>query len=239
MTVRGKSDIIDPNIIYILIFFYFFKKEWIKMSDDKNYIANLSEMHFDVLREIGNIGSGNAASSLSVMLNTKVDMNIPVVKILDVEELAETIGGPETQVVGILFTLHEDFEGMMMFLTQKQFAHLVLNILMDKHFDSFEDLGEMDISAVKEVGNIMVSSYMGAISQMTNFKIALSPPSIAIDMAGALLNVPAVEIEKYGDKALFIQDGFINGDNQVTSYLIMIPEVGYLKKLFQVFGMDV
>ena len=127
----------------------------------------------------------------------------------------------------------------MMFITEKQFAHLVLNVLMGKNFDKFEDLGEMDISAIKEVGNIMVSAYMGAISQMTNFKIALSPPSIAIDMAGALLNVPAVEIEKYGDKALFIQDGFINGSNKVTSYLLLIPEVGYLKKIFQVFGMDV
>lgn len=205
----------------------------------ESYITSLSDMHIDVLREIGNIGSGNAASSLSAMLNTRVDMNVPTVKILDVEELAHTIGGPETQVVGILFTLHEDFEGMMMFITEKQFAHLVLNVLMDKHFDKFEDLGEMDISAIKEVGNIMVSAYMGAISQMTNFKIALSPPSIAIDMAGALLNVPAVEIEKYGDKALFIQDGFINDNEQVTSYLLLIPEVGYLKKIFQVFGMDV
>ena len=209
------------------------------MSGEKGYIANLSDMHIDVLREIGNIGSGNAASSLSAMLNTPVDMNIPTVKILDVEELADTVGGPETQVVGILFSMYEDFQGIMMFITQKQFAHLVLNVLMGKQFDSFEDLGEMDISAIEEVGNIMVSAYMGAISQMTNFKIALSPPSIAIDMAGALLNVPAVEIEKYGDKALFIQDGFINGENQVTSYLLMIPEVGYLKKLFQVFGMDV
>jgi chemotaxis protein CheC len=210
-----------------------------EQNQERDYVANLSDMHLDVLREIGNIGSGNAASSLSAMLNAPVDINIPIVKILDVEELAETIGGPETQVVGILFTLHKDFEGMMMFLTQKQFAHVVLNVLMDKHFESFEELGEMDISAIKEVGNIMVSAYMGAISQMTNFKIALSPPSIAIDMAGALLNVPAVEIEKFGDKALFIQDGFINGENEVTSYLIMIPEVGYLRKLFGVFGMDV
>ena len=200
---------------------------------------DINEIHIDVLKEIANIGSGNAASSLSAMLNTPVDMNIPTVKILDVEELADTIGGPETQVVGILFSLHKEFEGMMMFITQKQFAHLVLNVLMDKHFDSFEELGEMDISAIQEVGNIMVSAYMGAISQMTNFNIALSPPSIAIDMAGALLNVPAVEVERFGDKALFIQDGFINGDNQVTSYLLLIPEVGYLKKLFQVFGMDV
>jgi chemotaxis protein CheC len=209
------------------------------MSTEKDYIANLSAMHIDVLREIGNIGSGNAAASLASMLKTTVAMNVPAVKILDVEELADIVGGPETQVVGILFSLQEDFQGMMMFITQKQFAHLVLNVLMNKKFDKFEDLGEVDLSAIQEVGNIMVSSYMGAISQMTNFKIALSPPNLAIDMAGALLNVPAVEIEKYGDKALFIQDGFINGNNQLTSYLLLIPEIGYLKKLFQVFGMDV
>ena len=208
------------------------------MTEEKNYIANLNSVHIDVLREIGNIGSGNAATSLSVMLNTRVDMNVPTVKILDIEELANTLGGPENQVVGILFTLHKDFEGMMMFITEKQFAHLVLNVLMGKKFDKFEDLGEMDISAMKEVGNIMVGAYIGAIAQMTNMQISLSPPSIAIDMVGALLNVPAVEIEKYGDKALFIQDGFINGGNQVTSYLLLIPEAGYLKKIFDVLGLE-
>jgi len=210
-----------------------------EINKEAGYVESLSDMHFDVLREIGNIGSGNAISSLSAMLNTPISMEIPVVKILDMEELAETLGGPETQVVGILFTLHEDFQGMIMFITPKQFAHLVLNVLMDKHFESFEELGEMDISAIQEVANIMVSAYMGAISQMTNFKIALSPPSIAIDMVAALLNVPAVEVEKYGDKALFIRDVYINRGTEVDSCLILIPEAGYLKKLFNVFGMDV
>jgi chemotaxis protein CheC len=208
------------------------------MDDGRGYVASLSDMHLSVLKEIGNIGSGNAATSLSEMLNTPVGMNIPTVKILDVTDLATMLGGPENQVVGILFSLSKDFEGMMMFLTEKKFAHLVLNVLMNKEFDKFEDLGEMDLSAIKEVGNIMVSAYMRAISQMTNMSIALSPPSIAIDMVGALLNVPAVEIEKYGDKALFIQDGFINNDEQVTSYLLLIPEVGYLKKIFQILGLE-
>jgi len=208
------------------------------MNEERDYFANLSDTHIDILREIGNIGSGNAASSLAAMLGTQVDMKIPAVKILDIEELANTVGGPEKQVMGILFTLHEEMEGMMMFITEKQFAHLVLNILIGRDFENFEELGEMDISVIQEVGNIMVSAYIGAISQITNFKIALSPPSMAIDMIGALLNVPAVEIEKYGDKALFIQDGFLNNGEQVTSFLLLIPEVGYLKKIFQVFGMD-
>ena len=209
-----------------------------EIQENIHYVDSLREVHIDVLKEIGNIGSGNAASALSAMLSRKVDMNLPTVKILDVTELADIMGGPENQVVGILFCLSDEFEGMMMFITERQFAHLVLNVLMTKDFDKFEDLTDIDISALKEVGNIMVSSYMGAISTLTNMRILLSPPSICIDMVGALLNVPAVEIEKYGDKALFIQDGFIDGSNQVTSYLLLIPEVGYLKKIFQNLGID-
>jgi len=202
-------------------------------------VSSLSNFHIDVLREVGNIGSGNAASSLAQMIDRPVDMNVPTVEVLDINKLANLLGGPENQVVGILFSLGYDFEGMMMFITEKQFAHLVLNVLMGKEFSCFEELDEIDISAIQEVGNIMVGSYIQAISQMTGLAINLTPPSIAIDMVGALLNVPAVEVEKYGDKALFIQDGFIDGSKQVTSYLLLIPEVGYLKKLFEKLGLDI
>lgn len=204
---------------------------------DEN-MMNLNEMHIDVLREIGNIGSGNAAQALAAMLNRRVDMDLPTVKILDFEELAAMVGGPETQVVGILFTTHDEFQGMMMFLTEKKFAHLVLNVLMNKNFESYEDLNEMDISAIEEVGNIMVSAYMRAISTLTGLRIGLSSPAIAIDMVGALLNIPAVEVEKFGDQALFIQGGFIDESNKVESYLLLIPEVGYLKKIFQILGLE-
>ena len=209
------------------------------MEENNQYIASLNDAQIDALREIGNIGSGNAASSLADMLNRKVDMNVPSVKILDISELAEMLGGPETEVVGILFSLKHDFEGMMMFLTEKKFAHLVLNVLMNKNFESFDELNEMDLSAIAEVGNVMVGAYINAISMITNLKIGITAPALAIDMVGALLNVPAVEIEKYGDKALFIQDGFIDGTEQVTSYLMLIPEIEYLKKIFEILGMEI
>ena len=212
------------------------------MDEEKNYVANLSMMHIDALKELGNIGSGNAATALSSMLNTKVDMNIPSVKILDIQEIANVIGGAGNQAAGIKFTLYEDFSGMMMFVMEKQFAQVVLNILMNKNrdsFDKFEELGEMDMSAIKEVGNIIVSSYINAIARMTNMKIALSPPDIYIDTAKNLFNIPAIGIDKYGEKILFIQDGFINGQGKVTSYFLLIPEIKSLKKIFQAFGMDI
>jgi len=207
------------------------------IMEEENYFAELDALRIDALREIGNIGAGNAATALAAMLNIRVDMNVPEVKVLNVGELADNVGGPENQVVGIIFSLRGDFKGLMMFITEEKFAHLVLNVLMKKQFDRYEEFGEIELSALKEVANIMVSSYVMAISKMTNMKISVSPPGISVDMAGALLNVPAVEMEKYGDKALFVRNGFFNGDNRVTSYLMLIPEAGYVNKIFQGLGM--
>jgi len=206
------------------------------MSGNENA---LTSDHIDCLREIGNIGSGHAASSLAQLLNRRVDMQPPTVSVLDIEALADKLGGPENQIIGILFTLAGDFQGMMMFLTEQKFAHLSLNVLMGKELKGFEDLTEIDLSALMEVGNIMISAYITAISDLTRLSITLSPPSIAIDMAGAILSVPALEIEKIGDKALFIQDGFIDEKERVTSYLLLIPEEGHLQNMLRVLGMEI
>lgn len=204
----------------------------------ENY-ENLNALQIDVLREIGNIGAGNAATTLSMMLSRKVDMTVPHVKIVDIQEIANTLGGPENQVVGILFTLSESIEGMMMFILEQKFAHLIINQLMGRNLESFSDFEEMDLSALKEIGNIMAGSYVNAIGGLTNLVINISVPSIAIDMAGAILSVPAIQFGKVGDKVLFIEEEFIGDGENVNSYLILIPEMESLNKILEILGVKV
>lgn len=204
----------------------------------ENY-ENLNALQIDVLREIGNIGAGNAATTLSMMLSRKVDMTVPHVKIVDIQEIANTLGGPENQVVGILFTLSENIEGMMMFILEQKFAHLIINQLMGRNLESFSDFEEMDLSALKEIGNIMAGSYVNAIGGLTNLVINISVPSIAIDMAGAILSVPAIQFGKVGDKVLFIEEEFIGDGENVNSYLILIPEMESLNKILEILGVKV
>ncbi|NLK72111.1 MAG: chemotaxis protein CheC [Clostridiales bacterium] len=205
----------------------------------RNNFESLSELQIDVLREIGNIGAGNAATTLSTMLAKKVDMTVPHVRIVDIQEIANILGGPENQVVGILFMLSEDIDGMMMFILEQKFAHLIINNLMGRNLESFLQFEEIDLSALKEIGNIMAGAYVNAISGLTNLSIYLSVPSIAIDMAGAILSVPAIEFGKVGDKVLFIEEEFIGDDENVSSYLILIPEMNSLHKILKILGVEI
>ncbi len=197
----------------------------------------LNEAQFDVLKEIGNIGSGNATTALSQMLNSKIDMSVPMVKLIDIGELSDIVGGPEVLVVGILLTLAEDIEGMMMFMLETSSAHNLVNILMGKKFDDFSDFTDIDLSALNEIGNIIAGAYLSSLSALTSMYITASVPYMAIDMAGAVLSVPAIEFGKLGDKALLIQSHFCEDDTEVNGYFILIPTEESYRKILNSLGM--
>lgn len=201
-------------------------------------IDDLSSMHLDVLKEIGNIGSGNAATSLSEMLGIMVDISVPNVKMLGFDEAVQFLGGPEQIAIGMLVRLTGDISGMMLYVIQEGFAANLAKAIMGKDNLSIMALDEMDTSLISEVGNIMSASYVNAISSLSGMFIDISVPSLCVDMVGAILSVPAIEFSKIGDKVLFIDDSFIMGDSEVRSNMILVPELDSLNKLFAVLGIQ-
>ena len=187
-------------------------------------LNKLDSMQFDVLREIGNIGAGNATTALSQMINSRVEMKVPNVDLLEFKELSEIVGGAENIVVGILFTLEGNVEGMMMFMLERMAARHLVNLLMG-YPDEVQstEFDEMELSALNEIGNIISGAYLSSLSALTNMTIASSIPYMAIDMAGAILSVPAIEFGKIGDKALLIETEFGDEIMLVNGYFILIP----------------
>ncbi len=186
-------------------------------------IDNMDNMQFDVLKEIGNIGAGNATTALSKMLNAKVDMKVPKIDLLEFKDLSEIIGGAENIVVGILLTLEGDIDGMIMFILEKESAHNIVNLLMNGMSVPSEELNEIELSALQEIGNIIAGAYLSSLSTLTNMTITSSVPYMAIDMAGAILSVPAIEFGKISDKALLIETEFGEKGSEVNGYFILIP----------------
>ena len=92
--------------------------------------SDLNDMHIDALREIGNIGAGNAASSLAMMLADQIDISVPTVRILEYERVMEELGGPEQMIVGLLLCLEGDVNGMIMFLLHQNFANKLVGSLL-------------------------------------------------------------------------------------------------------------
>lgn len=191
-------------------------------------LNQLDDMQYDVLKEIGNIGAGNATTALSQMLNMKMDMSVPNVALVPFNEISQLMGDEDQTVAGILLGIEGDIDGMMMFLFDTKSAHHLVNTLMmqDKEAGVAEGalFSEMEMSALNEIGNIVSGSYLTAISTLTNLKMISTVPSMTIDMLGALLSVPASEFGKYGDKLLLIQSQFGELDF-VTGYFLLIPEL--------------
>lgn len=185
----------------------------------------LDNMQYDVLREIGNIGAGNATTALSQMINSKVAMKVPKVELLEFKELSEIVGGAEKIVVGILFTLGGDIDGMMMFMLDRPAATHLVNILMGTGEVRDGEFSEMELSALNEIGNIIAGAYLSSLSALTKLTISSSIPYMAIDMAGAILSVPAIEFGKIGDKALLIETEFGDDIKAVNGYFILIPSL--------------
>ncbi len=202
-------------------------------------IDDLNSLHIDVLREIGNIGSGNAATALAKMLDKKVDMDVPKVKILEFRDVTEILGGAEILVVGILLKVTGDLTGNMMFILEEKSAHLLVDILMGRSEHSIDKEGgfdEIEASALREIGNILASSYLSALTSLTGLKIIPSVPEMAIDMAGAILSVPAIQFGSVGDTVLYIETEFFEGSKKVVGDFFLVPDVESYDILLKALG---
>lgn len=197
----------------------------------KNY-EELNDAHIDVLRELGNIGAGNAASSLAVILNERISIGLPIVKITDFNDAVNAMGCAETMTVGVLINFSGEAEGMIMFLIGMEDTKRILNILL-QDFEEADEMTEIKLSAIKEIGNILGSSYIGSIEAMTGLKINLSPPYIAIDMAGALMSVPIIEFGAVGDKVMFIEESFIGEGQEFRSNVVMFAQIDTLELIMK------
>lgn len=198
-------------------------------------LENLNSVQIDVLREIGNIGAGNAATALSKMLSKRIDMDVPKVNILEFKDVADLVGGPEAAVVGIYFKVTGDITGSIMYLMDKKSARHLTNLLMSREAES-DMLDEMEISALQEVGNILAGSYLSSLSCLTGLKLMVSVPSLASDMAGAILSVPVILFGQVGDKVMLIETDFIEGSDHVKGNFFLVPDEASFEILLKSLG---
>lgn len=198
---------------------------------------SMSQEYFDILREIGNIGAGNATTALAQLLQCKVDMSVPNVALLEFKDVGEAMGGEEQIMAGIYLGVEGDITGSIMFLLEKQAARFLVSKLMGMELEG-EDFSEMEFSALKEVGNIITGAYLNSLSALTNLVIFPSIPDVTVDMAGAIMSVPAIQFGEVGDKMLLIQNKFFD-DVSIDGYFILIPDMPSYGKILSALGMGI
>lgn len=198
-------------------------------------LQQINDMYVDVLRELGNIGAGNATTAIASMLSIRINMNVPKVALMEASKMGSSICPEDEIIVGVFLEVQGNIEGSMMFLLKMDSTYYLVNRLMGRDVNYQGDFDEMDLSALKEIGNIIAGSYLSALSAMTNLVITPSIPYIAVDMAASILSVPAIEFGRYGEHALLIETEFGN-EVMINGYFILMPERSSYEKILQALG---
>ena len=201
----------------------------------KNY-HELSTLEIDTLREIGSIGTGNAAAALSVMLGRNVRITLPEVRIMGYNEAIEWIGGPETITAGVMVRISGQMTGIMLSVQSLEFVNLVLSSMLSEEVRDYEDLKELERSALIEIGNIMISTFINALTGLADISVDLTVPSLSVDMQGAILAVPMAEYGGQSDYLMTIGGNFMCDNQVVPCRLLLSPDVRSLNFLLRKLG---
>lgn len=195
---------------------------------------NLQEL--DVMKEISSIGTSHAATSLSKLLQKEIRISIPEVSILGYEETVERMGQMEELVAATLVQMSNEVNGLMLFVFKKDMINAVLEKLIGKCYDSFEEIDELAYSALEEVGNIIICSYVNAFSKLVGVDINLSVPSATVNMLGGILTVPIAEYGYETDKLMYFNADFLMEGQKLPGWLLMLPDIRSLNDILEKLG---
>ena len=199
-------------------------------------LKSVSAQYMDVLKEIGNIGAGNATTALASMLQCRIDMAVPEVKLIEVDDLAESLGGKERVMTAIFLEVEGDITGDIIFLLEQGSAGFLVSKLMGMEVDS-SNFSEMEFSCIKEISNIIAGSYLNSLSTLTNLKIYPSIPHLQMDMVDKILHSPVRKQTSDEEQILFIQTEFTD-DIQLGGYFVMIPDTESYGKILRALGIS-
>lgn len=208
-------------------------------------LSQLNESHIDFFTEIENIGASHAATALSGLLGRLVRLRVPSVAFYEFNSISDKLGGPENLVVGLLVEMTGELTGFVLLVQDANDARalsdsIVSNMGIPK--EKTEDLlSEMQISVLQELANILSGAYVSAISNLTNLNVTRSVPKMVVDMAGAIMNLPAAIYGEYGDVVLFMETQFIDANTQeevFNGHFLLVPDARSFAALLKTMGME-
>ena len=198
----------------------------------------MNEMKIDVLKEMGSIGGGNAATALSSMLSAKVNMTLPRAEILEFNEALERLGHPEDLIAAVFVEMSGEIQGIMLFIVPQEFSDEVLFRMLGKTRVELLEMEEIDSSVLTEIGNIVISSYVTALSSLANVEVELSVPQFTVNMLGGVMSLPLAMMGQHSDRIMMVTGEFRIDDKALNSGMLLLPDVESLNILMKELGVD-
>ena len=207
-----------------------------------NEYGNNLPKHLDVFKEIGNIGAGNAAAALSGLLNREIRMTVPESNVVPSNEVFNMFSGPESLTAGVLIEMSGDLNGfILLVLNMNEAMSMICGALSEpiRVLDENDfDLSDREKDTLVEISNIVVGSFISAISELTGLNIRPSVPHVTVDMFASIITVATAEYLQIGDDVLFLKTQFSERDGESTGHFLLIPDYSSYKILLNSLGLE-
>ena len=197
---------------------------------------NMNNYQLDVLREVSNIGAGNAATALSKMVRRRVDMGVPKIALLEFSEVGAILGDEEKIIAGVIVPIQGSINGVLLLILEYNDTSNLIELLTGKSYGDFSEFDELAYSAIRETGNILSGAYMSALAILTNLSVKCMIPDVAIDMAASILSIPAIGFGMISDKVLYIDSDFAEGQDNVKAKMFLVLEAESFEILLRSLG---
>ncbi len=203
----------------------FVVKEWVKPVE-----SNYSATELDVLKEIINIGGGHAATSLSQLIEKPVHMTVPVIEMMAYEDVYEQIMAEETVIKAIIIKMMGDAEGVFLFTVDQQYSKDLVSMMLPENTPYSEAMAD---SALQELVNILVNSFLNAVMKLIDRNLVTSVPIIIEDMFGAIMSSIYMEQSQYDNAIMIIKNEFYYLGDRLESSLYFVPKPGIIDKMLK------
>ncbi|MDA8335199.1 MAG: chemotaxis protein CheC [Peptococcaceae bacterium] len=201
--------------------------------------TEFSSQALDALREVGNIGMGNAASSLAQLMNVRIDMAVPTASLLPFEEIVEMIGGMEEVVACVYMKVLGDAPGTVLYIFDEESTYRILHSLLETCGVSSQMMTPLGESAIKEIGNVLTGSFISAIATLTGLSLITTVPLFSFDMLGAVLSTSLIESGYTEKDVLMIDTSFFQGRQEIKGHFFLFADPGSLNRLLGALGISV
>lgn len=191
----------------------------------------INEYEEDMLKELGNIGTGNAVTALSMMLARPLDILTTKLDLVSYRDVDASLGRSEDAKVGILLEAEGDVKGMFLFLLDQSFAATALDWLLENKERDLTVMDEMEVSVFCELGNVMCGAYVNAMSQLLNMRIEVTVPEVCVDMGGAIFNAVVSHLIRAGDTLLMIDNQILLENELLCGQILFFPEMESMNKI--------
>ncbi|MGC9772699.1 chemotaxis protein CheC [Fervidobacterium changbaicum] len=203
-------------------------------------LEKLTETQLDAIKEVGNIGTGNAATALSMMLDKKVEISVPQVKVIPISKIPFLFENPEEVVCSVKMELKEDMTGEILLIFDPKAVRTLARVLTGMEINDITEMDEFTSSMLKEIGNIVCGSYITALAGFTNLFINPEPPELLVDMISAIISEISLPLALAGEENIMLVETLIEIEGleeTLHGYLLLVPSVDSLEKLLRALGM--